>query len=104
MRVEYLKNPADFIKPILDRVKKEYIVKTYKIESWESAEDFLEQVANKSGKLLKVCHAGFNFSLWVWCAIMTSVLNVGCGHYFFIKWMMRTNICSFIGVLHPGNI
>ena len=54
MRVEYLKTPEDHIKEILARVKHDYIIKTYKITSWSSPEDFLEQLANRSGKLLKV--------------------------------------------------
>ena len=37
----------------LNRCKKEYIARTYKNVEWESAVDFLEKVAQKSGKLLK---------------------------------------------------
>lgn len=39
---------------MLDRAKPEYIRKTYKIESWENAEDFLKKLAFQTGKLLKV--------------------------------------------------
>lgn len=39
---------------MLERAKPEYICKTYKIDSWENAEDFLEKLAFRTGKLLKV--------------------------------------------------
>lgn len=35
------------------QVRKEYLQKTYKIDSWESSLDFLEQMAKRTGKLLK---------------------------------------------------
>jgi len=53
IRVENLKNPSEFIAPLLERAKKEYIQRTYNIMEWENAEDFLSQFALKSGKLLK---------------------------------------------------
>ncbi len=53
--MEYCKNPEDHISTILERVKPEYIKKTYKMGSWTSTEDFLEQIARKGGRLLKVC-------------------------------------------------
>lgn len=39
---------------VLERVKPEYIKKTYKIEEWKDANDFLEKMAVRCGKLLKV--------------------------------------------------
>ncbi|XP_075524970.1 nucleostemin 2 [Dermacentor variabilis] len=53
VRVENVEDPQDHIPAVLDRVRPEYIVKTYKIESWESPEDFLEKLGRRSGKLLK---------------------------------------------------
>ncbi|XP_033738301.1 nucleolar GTP-binding protein 2-like [Pecten maximus] len=53
VRVEMVKTPEDYISELLKRVKKDYIKQTYKIEEWTSAEDFLEQLAKKCGKLLK---------------------------------------------------
>jgi len=35
VRAERLPDPTEFIQPILDRVKKEYISRTYGIASWE---------------------------------------------------------------------
>lgn len=53
VRVELVKTPEDYIPSVLDRVKKEYLQKTYNLEDWESPEDFLEKLARKSGRLLK---------------------------------------------------
>ncbi|KAF6344624.1 G protein nucleolar 2 [Rhinolophus ferrumequinum] len=53
VQVEKIKTPEDHIGAVLERAKPEYISKTYKIESWENAEDFLEKLALRTGKLLK---------------------------------------------------
>ncbi|XP_018797154.1 PREDICTED: nucleolar GTP-binding protein 2 [Bactrocera latifrons] len=53
VRVELVTNPEDYVDTVLQRVRREYIQKTYKVESWTSSIDFLEQLAKKSGKLLK---------------------------------------------------
>lgn len=53
VRVENIKTPEDYIEPMLERVKKEYIQKTYDIFEWTDHEDFLTQFARKSGRLLK---------------------------------------------------
>lgn len=51
--MEKIKSPEDHIGAVLERAKPEYISKTYKIDSWENAEDFLEKLAFRTGKLLK---------------------------------------------------
>ncbi|KAJ3088705.1 GTPase required for pre-60S ribosomal subunit nuclear export and maturation [Quaeritorhiza haematococci] len=53
VRVENIKTPDEHIPAILERVKREYIQKTYGIENWEDHVDFLNQVARNTGKLLK---------------------------------------------------
>lgn len=53
VRVELVTSPEDYVETVLQRVRKDYIKKTYKIKDWSSSKDFLEQLANKSGKLLK---------------------------------------------------
>lgn len=53
VRIENLSFPEDFIQPILDRVKPEYITSTYGVASWEDTTDFLSQYAKNTGKLLK---------------------------------------------------
>lgn len=53
VRVELVTNPEDYVDTVLKRVRKEYIAKNYKIESWTTSTHFLEQLAKKTGKLLK---------------------------------------------------
>uniref|UniRef100_A0A672HCJ4 Nucleolar GTP-binding protein 2 n=1 Tax=Salarias fasciatus TaxID=181472 RepID=A0A672HCJ4_SALFA len=53
VQVEKIKDPEDHIGAVLERAKPEYIQKTYRIPSWTSAEDFLEKLAFRTGKLLK---------------------------------------------------
>ncbi|XP_044801174.2 nucleolar GTP-binding protein 2 isoform X2 [Bubalus bubalis] len=53
VQVEKIKTPEDHIGAVLERAKPEYISKTYKIDSWENTEDFLEKLAFRTGKLLK---------------------------------------------------
>nr|XP_005509706.1 nucleolar GTP-binding protein 2 [Columba livia] len=53
VQVEKIKSPEDHISAVLERAKPEYIRKTYKIDSWNDTEDFLEKLAARTGKLLK---------------------------------------------------
>ncbi|NXR97998.1 NOG2 protein, partial [Oxylabes madagascariensis] len=53
VQVEKIKSPEDHIPAVLERARAEYIRKTYKIDSWTDAEDFLEKLAARTGKLLK---------------------------------------------------
>uniref|UniRef100_A0A3B4WJC6 Nucleolar GTP-binding protein 2 n=1 Tax=Seriola lalandi dorsalis TaxID=1841481 RepID=A0A3B4WJC6_SERLL len=53
VQVEKIRNPEEHIGAVLERAKPEYIQKTYRIPSWDTAEDFLEKLAFRSGKLLK---------------------------------------------------
>ncbi|XP_022225751.2 nucleolar GTP-binding protein 2 [Drosophila obscura] len=53
VRVELVTNPEDYVDTVLQRVRKEYVAKNYKIDNWTSPKHFLEQLAKKSGKLLK---------------------------------------------------
>jgi nuclear GTP-binding protein len=55
IRVENVPNPEDHIEEVLKRVKKEYLHRTYGITEWNDHEDFLEKLAAKTGKLLRVC-------------------------------------------------
>ncbi|KAI4464564.1 gtp-binding protein-related [Holotrichia oblita] len=53
VRVELVNNPEDYIAAILERVRPEYMTKTYKVSNWSNHQEFLEKLAFKSGKLLK---------------------------------------------------
>jgi len=53
VRVEYVQEPDQHIPEVLRRVKREYLSRQYLIEDWKDSEDFLTQMANRMGKLLK---------------------------------------------------
>lgn len=53
VRVELVQNPEDYIEEVIKRVRKEYLVKTYKVDAWDTATEFLEKLAARTGKLLK---------------------------------------------------
>ncbi|KAK5891981.1 hypothetical protein CesoFtcFv8_012406 [Champsocephalus esox] len=53
VQVEKIKVPEEHIGAVLERAKPEYIQKTYRIPTWNSAEDFLEKLAFRTGKLMK---------------------------------------------------
>ena len=52
--MENLKNSSDHIEEVLKRVKPEYLARIYKVTSYSDVTDFLEQMAQRSGRLLKV--------------------------------------------------
>ena len=54
VRVENIKTPEDHIPAVLERVKRDYITRTYGVDNWADHEEFLEKVAQRSGRLLKV--------------------------------------------------
>ncbi|GAB0090166.1 Nucleolar GTP-binding protein 2 [Sergentomyia squamirostris] len=53
VRVELVTNPDDYVTEVLKRVRPEYIMRMYKVSNWVDTHNFLEQVAKKTGKLLK---------------------------------------------------
>eukprot|EP01135_Chromosphaera_perkinsii_P007637 Nk52_evm93s914 gene=Nk52_evmTU93s914 len=53
VRLEKIEDAEAHIPAVLERVKKEYIVRTYGVQEWSDAADFLEKMAVKFGKLLK---------------------------------------------------
>lgn len=53
VRIEQLRQADDYVHTLLERVKPEYILKTYGVAQWRDHIDFLEQYASKIGKLLK---------------------------------------------------
>lgn len=54
VRVENVQEPSIHIPAVLAKVKSEYISKTYQIDSWSDPTDFMEQLAKRMGRLLKV--------------------------------------------------
>ncbi|KAJ3297900.1 GTPase required for pre-60S ribosomal subunit nuclear export and maturation [Rhizoclosmatium sp. JEL0117] len=53
VRVENIIQPEDHIAELLERVRTDYIQRTYDVQTWEDHTDFLTQIAKKSGRLLK---------------------------------------------------
>lgn len=53
VRAEKIPDPDSYIQPILDRVQTKHITDMFGVHSWTSSEDFLNQVAARTGKLLK---------------------------------------------------
>lgn len=47
VRAEKLPDPTDFVPPILERVKEEYVRRLYGVPSWDDATDFMTKLANK---------------------------------------------------------
>ncbi|XP_075506547.1 nuclear/nucleolar GTPase 2 [Primulina tabacum] len=53
VRVTNLQDASEHIGEVLKRVKKEHLVRAYKISDWEDENDFLVQLCKSTGKLLK---------------------------------------------------
>ena len=53
VRVELISSPDDYVPAVLERVRPEYMRRTYGVGSWTDCEDFLERIAKRTGKLLK---------------------------------------------------
>ncbi|KXS10208.1 NGP1NT-domain-containing protein [Gonapodya prolifera JEL478] len=53
VRVENVEMPEQYVDAVVARCGKGYLEKTYGVQGWNSAEEFLEMVAKKGGKLLK---------------------------------------------------
>lgn len=53
VRVENITGTEEYIPAVLERVRAEYLARTYNLVSWTDPMDFLAQIAYKSGKLLK---------------------------------------------------
>jgi nuclear GTP-binding protein len=53
VRVENIESPEQYIPPLLERVKKQHIERTYEIKGWSDASEFLALLGRKGGRLLK---------------------------------------------------
>jgi len=53
VRVENISSPEDHVEAVLEKAEKKHIEKLYGIESYKDHEDFLEQLAKKTGRLWK---------------------------------------------------
>jgi nuclear GTP-binding protein len=56
VRVENVKDPADHVDAVIERVRREYLQRTYQLsptDDWSNGEEFLTKIAMRSGRLLK---------------------------------------------------
>lgn len=53
VRVENVKDPENHVQGVLERVKEDYIRKTYNVTNWSDPEDFLIKLATQAGRLLR---------------------------------------------------
>ena len=53
VRVENVEYPAQYIQALLNRCERRHVERTYELKGYKDWEDFLDQLARKSGKLLK---------------------------------------------------
>lgn len=53
VRAEKIPDPDSYIQAILDRVQKKHLTDMFGVHTWVNAEDFIVQVAERTGKLLK---------------------------------------------------
>lgn len=53
VRAEKLPAPEIYIQAILDKVQKKHIADIFQVNMWTDSEDFITQVAVRSGKLVK---------------------------------------------------
>ncbi|KAL9080540.1 MAG: hypothetical protein Q9157_000682 [Trypethelium eluteriae] len=60
VRVEKLENPAQYVPAIMQKVQRRHLERTYDLRDWDHSLEFLDQLARKSGKLLKQGEADVN--------------------------------------------
>jgi len=53
VRAERLENPDDYIPAILEKIRPQYISRTYGVQDWNTPEQFLAKLAIKRGRMLK---------------------------------------------------
>jgi len=53
VRTENVQNPAQYVGLALARCQRKHVERTYDVRDWADAEEFLERLARKSGRLLR---------------------------------------------------
>ncbi|KAI0107765.1 nucleolar GTP-binding protein 2 [Nemania sp. FL0031] len=53
VRVEKVDNPEQYIQPMMEKVKRHHLSRTYEIDSWKDHHEFLEILGRKGGRLLR---------------------------------------------------
>ena len=85
LRAEKIEEPLEHIPKILEKCKKEYLQKIYKINEWTDHEDFVGQLALSYGKLLKVFKIGFSEALFnkLLFDYFFNIYFVSCSYFLF---------------------
>lgn len=53
VRLEHVSHPEQYIEELLAKCQRKHLERTYQIKGWENAEEFIELLARKTGKLIK---------------------------------------------------
>ena len=53
VRVEHVSHPEQYIPQLLAKCQRKHLERTYEISGWKDAEEFIELLARKSGRLLR---------------------------------------------------
>lgn len=53
VRIEKVENPEQYIQPMMEKVKRQHLERTYEISNWKNHHEFLEMLGRKGGRLLK---------------------------------------------------
>ncbi|KAI0388844.1 NGP1NT domain-containing protein [Xylariaceae sp. FL0594] len=53
VRIEKVENPEQYIAPMMEKVKRHHLERTYEITNWKDHHEFLELLGRKGGRLLK---------------------------------------------------
>lgn len=60
VRAERIPDPENYIQAIIDRTERKHLVDCFGINEWTDHEDFIEQVAKNTGKLIRGGEADYN--------------------------------------------
>ncbi|KAI1743297.1 NGP1NT domain-containing protein [Xylaria scruposa] len=53
VRIEKVENPEQYMEPMMSKVKRHHLERTYEISNWKDHHEFLEILGRKGGRLLK---------------------------------------------------
>ncbi|KAI3319389.1 NGP1NT domain-containing protein [Xylariaceae sp. AK1471] len=53
VRIEKVENPEQYIQPMMEKVKRHHLERTYEVSNWKDHHEFLEILGRKGGRLLK---------------------------------------------------
>ncbi|KAI2638629.1 NGP1NT domain-containing protein [Xylaria nigripes] len=60
VRIEKVENPEQYIQPMMEKIKRRHLERTYEISNWKDHHEFLEILGRKGGRLLKAGEVDFD--------------------------------------------